>query len=175
MKESEVVTAKARIELAFLELLNEKPYLDITVTEIIKKAEVARMSYYRNFSSVADIVDSITDRMASDFLTELIPMFDVSDDRKLREFLFNYFYQLSRNYKKVFPANRQNQEVIMNRLHDKISKIETDEHLDSIPEKYGRIAKMSILDGVGHAWLRDGMKESPEEMIDYTLDILKRF
>lgn len=171
----EPVTAKTRIEHAFLELLNEKPYLEITVTDIIKKAEVARMSYYRNFSSIADIVDSITDRMAADFLTELIPMFDVSDTRKLREFLFNYYYQLSRNYKTVFPLNNQNQEVIMNSLHEKISKIEADEHLDSIPEKYGRIAKMSILDGVSHAWLRDGMKESPEEMINYTFNILTLF
>ena len=175
MNEQEHTSAKDKIESAFLDLLNEKPYLEITVTDIIKRAGVARMSYYRNYSTIMDIVDSITDRMADDFLSDLIPMFDANNDRKLREFLFNYFYQLSRNYKTVFPANRQNQDVIMSRLQDKISKIEIDNHLDSIPEKYGRIAKMSILDGVGHAWLTDGMKESPEDMINYTLDILKLF
>ena len=175
MKEQGRSSAKARIENAFLDLLNEKPYLEITVTDIIKKAGVSRMSYYRNYSTVMDIVESITDRMADDFLDELIPMFDIHDDRRLREFLFNYFYQLSRNYRTVFPANRLNQDVIMGRLHDKVSRIEIDNHLDSIPEKYGRIAKMSIIDGVGHAWLTDGMKETPEDMINYTLNILKCF
>ena len=38
--------AKEQIEKAFLDLLEEKPYMDITVTDIVKKADVARVTYY---------------------------------------------------------------------------------------------------------------------------------
>ena len=80
--------AKEQIEKAFLDLLEEKPYMDITVTDIVKKADVARVTYYRNFDSISDIIESITDRMADEFVTELAPMLDYGDDRSLREFLF---------------------------------------------------------------------------------------
>ena len=83
--------AKEQIEKAFLDLLEEKPYMDITVTDIVKKADVARVTYYRNFDSISDIIESITDRMADEFVTELAPMLDYGDDRSLREFLFHFF------------------------------------------------------------------------------------
>ena len=73
-------TVKERIEKAFLDLMDEKPYPDITVTDIINKAEVARVSYYRNFSSIMDIIDSITDKMASDFSRTCSHLFAVSSD-----------------------------------------------------------------------------------------------
>lgn len=41
---------------AFLLLLKEKEYKDISVTEICKKAGVTRMSFYRNFESREDIL-----------------------------------------------------------------------------------------------------------------------
>lgn len=83
--------AKEQIEKAFLDLLEEKPYMDITVTDIVKKADVARVTYYRNFDSISDIIESITDHMADEFVTELAPMLDYGDDRSLREFLFHFF------------------------------------------------------------------------------------
>ena len=88
--------AKEQIEKAFLDLLEEKPYMDITVTDIVKKADVARVTYYRNFDSISDIIESITDHMADEFVTELAPMLDYGDDRSLREFLFHFFYHLFR-------------------------------------------------------------------------------
>ena len=42
---------KARITAALLTLLNEKSISDITVTEIISEAGVARASFYRNYCS----------------------------------------------------------------------------------------------------------------------------
>ena len=161
--------AKAQIEKAFLDLLEEKPYMDITVTDIVKKADVARVTYYRNFDSISDIIESITDHMADEFVTELAPMLDYL------EFLFHFFYHLSRNSKTIFIPHSQNKNIIFYRLHDKVRAMEEANDMHSAPEKYNRSAKMAILNDVGQKWVVDGMEETPEEMIDYMMKILRSF
>ena len=52
-------SVRTEIQKAFMELLSEKDYIDITVTDIVKKANVARTSFYRNFNSIGDLVDFI--------------------------------------------------------------------------------------------------------------------
>ena len=48
--------ARERIARALTELMGEKDYASITVTEITQKANVSRMTYYRNYSSKEDIL-----------------------------------------------------------------------------------------------------------------------
>ena len=40
-----------QIEQAFYDLMKEKDYTNITVTDIIKRAQVSRASFYRHFNS----------------------------------------------------------------------------------------------------------------------------
>ena len=71
MTVSEGKTVKERIEIALVHLMEEKPFPEITVTDLIQKAQVARVSFYRNFSSTADVIKSLTDKMADTFLEDL--------------------------------------------------------------------------------------------------------
>ncbi len=50
------------IESALLLLMREKPFDDITITEIIKRAKVSRISYYRNYDSKEAILDNFLER-----------------------------------------------------------------------------------------------------------------
>lgn len=171
----ELKTVKDRIENAFLDLMDEKPYPEITITDIINKAEVARVSYYRNYSSIVDIIDSVTDKMAEDFSVELLPVFTCGDKRKMRRFLFNFFYSFQEHFDKICPENTLNREVIMNRLREKLNAVESKAHLDSFPQKYSIVAKLAIIEAIAHRWAGDGFKESPEEMIDYCIHIITSF
>lgn len=171
----ELKTVKDRIENAFLDLMDEKPYPEITITDIINKAEVARVSYYRNYSSIVDIIDSVTDKMAEDFSVELLPIFTCGDKRKMRRFLFNFFYSFQEHFDKICPENTLNREVIMNRLREKLNAVESEAHLDSFPQKYSIVAKLAIIEAIAHRWAGDGFKESPEEMIDYCIHIITSF
>ena len=47
---------KNAITNAFFELLNQKPIAEVTITEIIQKAQVARASFYRNYQSKEDVM-----------------------------------------------------------------------------------------------------------------------
>ena len=43
----------------------------------------------------------------------------------------------------------------------------------NMAEKYGWVVKLCVLDGVSRRWIMDEMKETPEEMIDYVMPIIK--
>ncbi|MGI6033456.1 MAG: TetR/AcrR family transcriptional regulator [Coriobacteriales bacterium] len=73
MDKRKEANAKARtaIENAFMELLQEKNYSSITVTDIVRKAGVARATYYRNYDSIEDVADSLLAGMRSQILEDV--------------------------------------------------------------------------------------------------------
>ena len=165
MNKKENHSAKSEIEQAFLRLMTQKSYMDITVTDIVQEANVARVSFYRNFASISEVLDSIADATAEKLNIEFLPLLDTSDERKLREYLFNYFYQISLNYKEMWAIRGLNMELFTKRLGEKIhEKRKAVESADpDISEKYGWVVKLCVLDGVSRRWIMDEMKETPEE------------
>lgn len=139
MNKKENHSAKSEIEQAFLRLMTQKSYMDITVTDIVQEANVARVSFYRNFASISEVLDSIADATAEKLNIEFLPLLDTSDERKLREYLFNYFYQISLNYKEMWAIRGLNMDLFTKRLGEKIhEKRKAVESADSdISEKYG--------------------------------------
>lgn len=63
--------AKECIYTAFLQLVEQMPYSEITVTEIAKRAGVSRMTYYRNYSSKEDILIKQIDELLASFEKEI--------------------------------------------------------------------------------------------------------
>lgn len=172
---SDNYNVKRLIENAFLDLLEEKKYIDITVTDIVKRAHVSRTSYYRHFSSMDDIVESITDNMVSEFFTELVPMFNLNDDDKLKSYLTSYFNEIAKRYK-IFPtATSEAHNIIFYRLHEKLSKLECSTHdTYTIYDKYSINIKMSIINGIGNKWLDDNMAEPINDMVEFTMKIIRQ-
>ena len=168
MNKKENHSAKSEIEQAFLRLMTQKSYMDITVTDIVQEANVARVSFYRNFASISEVLDSIADATAEKLNIEFLPLLDTSDERKLREYLFNYF-------KEMWAIRGLNMDLFTKRLGEKIhEKRKAVESADSdISEKYGWVVKLCVLDGVSRRWIMDEMKETPEEIIDYVMPIIK--
>ena len=120
MNKKENHSVKSEIEQALLRLMTQKSYLDITVTDIVQEAKVARVSFYRNFASISEVLDSIADATAEKLNIEFLPLLDTTDERKLREYLFNYFYQISLNYKEMWAIRGLNMDLFTKRLGEKI-------------------------------------------------------
>lgn len=57
-RDSEILPAKERLENAFWDLLYEREYRKITVTDIVREAQVNRNSFYYHFGSLAELADS---------------------------------------------------------------------------------------------------------------------
>lgn len=171
-----VYSVKTEIELALWRLLEHKTYTDISVTDVVKEAKVARTSFYRNFSSVSDVLDSITDQTVEMLNLEIMPLIAVTNDRKLREFLFNYFYQVSINCQKMQALGGINNTALSSRLKAKLpQKFAAASSETTISERYGWVGKLCLLDGIARQWISSGMQETPEEMIDYVTSVIKAF
>lgn len=56
--DSEVLPAKERLENAFWELLADRDYRKITVTDVVSEAGVNRNSFYYHFSGLPELADS---------------------------------------------------------------------------------------------------------------------
>lgn len=55
--------SKALIRDAFLELLKEKHSVSISVTDIVKKADINRATFYAHYACIADLIEEFEDEI----------------------------------------------------------------------------------------------------------------
>lgn len=59
------------IVYALLELMEEKPYNDISITEITQRAKIARRTFYLNFTSKQEVLNTYFDVLFLNFMDAL--------------------------------------------------------------------------------------------------------
>ncbi len=79
--------ARERIVAALTELMSEKDYVSITITEITQKANVSRMTYYRNYSSKEDILRKFMSEVGERFHNKIM-------EQDLYRDPYQYYYTL---------------------------------------------------------------------------------
>lgn len=65
-----------------LELLDEKDYAEITITELTEKADIARPTFYRNYTSKDDILLFKMDEILDEYLKEVPKYLETKNDTK---------------------------------------------------------------------------------------------
>lgn len=165
-------SVKHLIRQAFVQLMSKKPYLDITVTDIVKEAGVARASFYRNYHSISDVMDDIIQEITSQFTKESISVIMGNDERKWRELLFNLFYRFPQMRLIPPEPNYENAGVWFSRLNFVIQQLENASQANTLNEKYAPVGKMGFVINILKKWMDTGMKESPEEMVNYIMTFI---
>lgn len=155
------------IYTALLLLMEQKPYEDISITEIANKAGVSRMSYYRLYSSKDDILEQRCHEIFGKWLMD-IKVQEIEDKYHFAVLLF----QVCREHHELLET------LLHARLHDLVQKnlvrycsylAEDFFHMD-MEDKWTDYwihavsGKFSMLVG---RWIETGMKESPEEMAHF--------
>lgn len=175
MARSESYSVRREIMEAVKRLMSEKSYMEISVTDIIKKANVARASFYRNFDSISDVLDAIVDEASTEIIEEVFPILYSQDERKWREFLFNHFYRFMKRQREMPDIRLENLSVIFNRMDNQIQKKSAQFPSDTIHDKYTAPAKIALINNVTERWMNSGSKETPEEMINYIMSFILKF
>lgn len=175
MANKETYSVRREIINAVMELMAEKSYMDITVTNIINTAQVARASFYRNFNSINDVIEIIADEMSNELIEDVFPVLHSSDERKWREYLFNHFYSFTRTQRQMGKFHPQNMDVLFSRIDDKITQKAEKFSSATIRDKYLPIGKIGLVNGITKKWMNNGMQETPEEMIDYIMSFITLF
>ena len=175
MGKTEGYSVKREIKDAVMELMAEKPYMDITVTDIVTRARVARASFYRNFNSINDVIDAISDELSEEMIEDISPILLRYDERTWREFLFNHFYRIALRQNQMKRIRFENISVLFTRTEDRIQQSASLFSGDTIQDKYLAVGKMGLINSVTKKWVDTGMQETPEEMIDFLMAFINRF
>lgn len=155
---------KECIFTALLILMEKKPYEEITITDIAKKAGVSRMSYYRLYKSKDDILIQYFNEVFETILVQA----------KERKEVNRYEFGLM-----IFQTARENDRLLKAVLRAKLYELvlrqfirfcyylaEHIVHMDMkdgktdywVYEEAGRFSLLLI------CWIERGLAESPEEM-----------
>ena len=175
MTKNESYSVKREIMKGFMQLMTEKSYMDITVTDIVKKAGIARASFYRNFNSIYEVIETLADEVVDDLAEDVFPVLAGADERKYRELLFNYFYRFKNQQKNMEPLRFENLSVLFTELNKKTELKASEFSAETIRDKYCIAAKIGLINSITKKWMDTGAKETPEELIDYIMSFITKF
>ena len=65
-------SAVQKLDNAYFELLETTHYSKITVSDIIRKSEISRTTFYRNYDDIFDMHKKIADRLAEELIRKCI-------------------------------------------------------------------------------------------------------
>ena len=152
--------SQEKIQKAFIELIQTKNIEKITVTDICKKTNLNRSTFYANYIDIYDLVDKIKDKMIEDF-------FEVYKEESLAKKhsydflkLFKHIKENQLFYKTYFKLNLDlSSELLvidskeLERFYDKVTDL--DYHVTFFQAGLNAIIKK---------WLSNNCDKSPEEI-----------
>ena len=170
------------IEACAMDLFQSKGVEKTSINEIVKKAGIAKGTFYLYFKDKDDLVDTVIRRHTREFLEQvIIPFQDVPKIIILADAIINYFMQnrmllieLRKNLQsdKPYPSTRETvqgfSEIILAYLN------QYEDYRISNWEVYTKVVLGLILDVCYKALIEENLS-SPEETKNMLSDLLKRF
>lgn len=154
---------KDRLLAALIDFAGRKDWSKVTVTELVEQAGVARASFYRNFSSVEDLVDYGI-RQVTQRYHEGMPTTDGNPRSRERiEYQFR-FYQEHASLVLGFHRAKASTSLL-----DLVTDCEIASHGDmsaSSPERYQLYFYAGAFYNMLVCWLESGLRETPEALAD---------
>ena len=141
---------------ALLLLMKQKPLAEISISELCSKAGVSRISFYRNFSSMDDILvkhlTACTDAWWADF--------SVRDNA---DFYANFWPELLEEYRKnrdliLLIYQNEKSDLLKEHIFSCCAVRESPDEWDA----YARAGLAGALYGLVDEWIRRGMNEFPK-------------
>ena len=157
----ENLRVKMSIADALFDLMHEKSISEITVTEIIRKAGVARASYYRNYESKEDVLVTLIRDVLESF--RITMDYDLSDgiDEHHVERCFAFFKEYGEYALNLYESGFAS--LMLDELNQFHEMIAGSMPVNSI-KRYELYMYIGALFNTAMKWLQSGAKESPAEV-----------
>lgn len=147
---------KNEITKALLELLKEKDLKDIKINEITTKAQVGRVSFYRNYQDKEDILKQYLERIIKEWKLQDQMPFEL-----IMKTLFEHLMAYQDFYTLLY------QKDLFYLFRNTLKKLMVQDHQLSNPEAYA-VAYMTYgIYGWIKEWIARGMQESPEDIYTF--------
>lgn len=153
------------IEAALFELMDEKAFEQITVSEIVKRADVARRTFYRLYKRKEDVIHCYFGRLCRDY-GNTYPALDKYDVNQIASDYFEFWYQ-HREFLLLMDQSGLGEMVYyeISRVSEEIVK----KRIGSEKVRNGQDVRFFAYYSVGgfilllQHWIIDGMRETPEQ------------
>ena len=150
-----------------LEMLKTQKIEDIVISDFISKAAVARVSFYRNYISLKDILIQEERRLFEQWHKD----YDARNTDNSLDFnkeLLNYYKDHTEFYLALYHSGLE--DIVMNTIIS-ASNINED---DPNPLAYFKSSIAYMIYGWVHEWMKRGMQESGTELSAMINGALKR-
>lgn len=149
---------------SMFELLKEKNFEDISITELCNKAELARKTFYRNFKSKEDVIKKSIDMMFREFSNEVHIDKDIEAEKLAYEY-FKFWYRRKEFLNLIFENNLFN---IVNCQYDLYMRgfrlmMKGEEEMSKDLEYFIIFISGGYWNMLQH-WVRKGFSDNPEEL-----------
>ena len=146
-----------QITAALLALLKEKSLSDISVSELTSKAEICRVSFYRNYQSKEDILKEESDRL----IKEWGRLYE-SDPESAPETLFPSLFDFYRDHRDFYTTlyNAGMSSIMMETILSTIRITPEMQNLEAYMKSFWAYGIYGWL----HEWIKRGMPESGKEL-----------
>lgn len=165
---------------AFAELLEEKEFSDIKVTDIIQKAEVSRSAFYSHYEDKFALIGQIEQELMQGFVARMQQVrlaggeyrrrFPEEDVTGILESAYFHYIAQEERWWTLFMTGRGRSDFVQRLTHviyDQFAGTAEKWNDDAdpvIPRTIGLTMSAWAYVGTISYWIETGMKESPEEM-----------
>ncbi|MFD1417699.1 TetR/AcrR family transcriptional regulator [Companilactobacillus keshanensis] len=150
---------KKMIQETVLDLLEDKPINNITVTEVCRQADVNRTTFYRYYDDIYQCVDDVE----MEFLESSEPLEKIQPTTAL-EGLLTAFYNDRKLSNLVFVEGKT-------RLLEKLQNA-MDQNGKEFIDPYQSVYLMAGMQNIMKLWVKNGMKETPHELTQIIIRII---
>lgn len=172
------IRTKKMIRSALGELIEEKGFINISVTDLTQRADINRGTFYLHYVDKYDLLEKTEDEIIQEIEEETrhldsVNMMNIDTTNEPLPFmvkLFEYFRENSAIIKSILGSkgdptfDRKIKKFIETNLFEKQKSKSFNVDQAVISEEYFIPYILSADLGVIQHWLEKGMKESPEEM-----------
>ena len=176
--------SKDYLKNSLIELMQSKSVNNITVKELVIKADLNRSTFYNYYCDIPDMLKKLEEELYTEFLYTIErhiykcdKNIDISEGT--HEFIEDMCNVIKDNYdfcKCIFSKNGdlnfllELEEIIENHLRDQL-KEKFDRKVDHLSYVYSFFKSGYI--GILKTWMKGGCKESTKEIADLTYNLLK--
>lgn len=157
------IRVKKSIAKTLLELLNKKSISEISISEIISKAGVARASFYRNYTSKADVIITLIKDVLAEFHENI---YYVENSYYTYGNIHKSFEYFSKYAVQVIDLHRFGYGSILlemlNRFHEEVAGTMSHKSI----KKYELYIYIGSLYNTAMIWIQNGQEETVDEIAD---------
>ena len=165
---------RSKMKNAMITLLRKKNYLQITVTDLVAEAGVARASFYRVYTSIDKVLDDVYSDIKERLVSRFVPSLLNKDTEALREQIIDFLNQIkAKEYPtiSVLPENRQ---FMLPKFESQFVNYK-DSQFKNINDKFKIPAALLLIYYSSIIWSYYDYVESVDEVADYILDRIYLF